>query len=135
MKKIFYYYYYYYYTNSSVIFGMRLVCSAHTCRVLKLPEPCVTRREDVTFREVILRFLARRGVLRLLASLWDAICFTRHPCLCPSPCLCLCPYFPNAYNSVTLYSIPFSFHYISGPRMGFLFHIYLILLITSKYAN
>ena len=48
----YYYYYYYYYTNSSVTFGMRLVCGAHTCRVLKLPEPCVTRREDVTFREV-----------------------------------------------------------------------------------
>ena len=52
-----------------------------------------------------------------LASHWDAICFTRHPCPCP------CPYFPNAYNSVTLYPIPFIFQYISGPRMGFLFHI------------
>ena len=48
--------------NSSVRFGIRLVYGA--LRVLKLPEPCVTRREDVTFREVILRFLARRGVLR-----------------------------------------------------------------------
>ena len=53
----------FYLLNSSVTFGIRLVCGTHM--VLKLPELCVTRREDVTFREVILRFLARRGVLRL----------------------------------------------------------------------
>ena len=48
---------------SSVTFDIRLVYGARM--VLKLPESCVARREDVTFREMILRFLARRGVLRL----------------------------------------------------------------------
>ena len=48
---------------SSVTFGLGLVYGA--LRVRNSPEPCVTRREDVTFREVILRFLARRRVLRL----------------------------------------------------------------------
>ena len=50
-------------SNSSVTFGLGLVYGA--LRVRNSPEPCVTRREDVTFREVILRFLARRRVLRL----------------------------------------------------------------------
>ena len=53
-----------------------------------------------------------------------AVCFMCH--------LCLCPYFPYAYNTLTLHSIPFSFHYASGPRMAFLFHTILILLINAN---
>ena len=43
--------------KSLVTFGIRLVCG--TRMVLKLPESCVTRREDVNFREVM--FLAPVG--------------------------------------------------------------------------
>ena len=55
---------------------------------------------------------------------------SRHPCfhcisvhVCVLVTVCVRPYFPNAYDSVTLYFIPFTFYDASGSLIKFPFHI------------